>query len=246
MSFNVRKDNMPDLIHIYYKNQQEGPYSPEQIQDMIAKGVVTPVTLAWKEGMSDWAPLNTIVSCVARQQVSMPQPPPIAQPAPQTNVTSPSIAGTGPKGIGGWLLFFCVSLTILSPLNYLYRICKFSLELKQSQLLLVQFPNLKTAAMWEFFGIFAILLYGFIVGCMIWNRNPNGRKIAKKFLLIRLFGLIGIVFISIIIMGDMPFKVVASVIGSAVSSIFLNFIWFLIWWFYFKRSKRVRNTYGAN
>lgn len=219
---------MPDLIHIYHNKQQEGPYSPEQLQDMIAKGAVAPITLAWKEGMSDWAPLNTIVACAETQQAITPPPP---------------VAATGPKGVGGWLVFFCVVLTILGPLHFLAQI---SIAWKQFPPVFAQFPNLKTAIMWEQAGLIALLIYGFIVGCMIWNGNPRGREIAKKFLLIRLFGFIGIEFITVVIMRELPSQVVASVIDGVAVAVFVNLISFLIWWLYFKKSKRVRNTYGAN
>jgi hypothetical protein len=234
---------MPDLIHIYHNNQQEGPYSSDQLHDMIAKGTVTPVTLAWTEGMSAWAPLNTIVACAERTFPTVPPPPPAAYAAPQPSETSPPVDVPGPKGVGGWLLFFCVGLTILGPL---YNLGQISMNWEQAQPAFAQFPSLKTAVMWENAGTVALIIYGFIVGCMIWGGNPNGREIAKKFLLIRLFGFIGIEFIAVVIMGDMPTEVVASVIGAAVGAIFGNLISFLIWWFYFKKSKRVRNTYGAN
>jgi len=231
---------MPDLIHIYHNNQQEGPYSPEQLRDMIAKGTVTPVTLAWKEGMSDWTPVNTIISLPEATRTDAPPPPP-SEAVQQPSVASPPVAATGPKGVGGWLVFFCVGLTILGPL---YSLGQISMNWEKAQPAFAQFPNLKTAVMWENAGSIALLIYGFIVGCMIWSGNPNGREIAKKFLLIRLFGFIGIEFITVVIMGDMPSQVVASVIGAAIGAVFANLVVFLIWWFYFKKSKRVRNTYG--
>lgn len=234
---------MPDVIYIYHNNRQEGPYSSDQLHDMIAKGVVTPVTLAWKEGMSGWAALNTIVACAERPSRTGPPPPPAAYAAPPPIKASPLGDVPGPKGVGGWLLFFCVGLTILSPLFSLSQIL---VDWEEAQPAFAQFPSLKTAAMWEMVGSIALISYGFIVGCMIWGGNPNGREIAKKFLLIRLFGFIGIEFIAVVIMGDMPTEVVASLISFAVGEVFVHLIWFLIWWFYFKKSKRVRNTYGAN
>jgi hypothetical protein len=231
---------MPDLIHVYHNNQQEGPYSHDQLREMIANGAVTPVTLAWQEGMSEWAPLNTIISLPATTPAAVPPPPP-TEAVQQQSVATPPVAATGPKGVGGWLVFFCVGLTILGPL---YSIGQLSTSWEQAQPAFAQFPSFKTAIMWENAGSIALLIYGFIVGCMIWSGNPNGREIAKKFLLIRLFGFVGIEVITIIIMGDMPSQVVASVIGACVGAVLANVFWFLIWWFYFKKSKRVRNTYG--
>ncbi len=234
---------MANLIHIYHNNQQEGPYSPEQLRDMMASGTVTPITLAWREGMSDWAPLETIMSTFQSTMApTAPSPPARADAVSQANVASPPVTATGPKGVGGWLLFFCVGLTILSPLFSLGQI---SMNWEQAQPAFDQFPTLKTAVMWENAGSIALVVYGFIVGCIIWSGNPNGRRIAKKFLLIRFFGFIGIEFVAVVIMGDMPSQVVTSVIGAGIGAVFREGLWFLIWWLYFKKSKRVRNTYGA-
>ena len=91
---------MPDLIHVYHNNQQEGPYSHDQLREMIANGAVTPVTLAWQEGMSEWAPLNTIISLPATTPAAVPPPPP-TEAVQQQSVATPPVAATGPKGVGG-------------------------------------------------------------------------------------------------------------------------------------------------
>jgi hypothetical protein len=121
-----------------------------------------------------------------------------------------------------------------------------SMTWEQAQPTFDQFPSLKTAAMWENVGLVALLIYGFIVGCMIWSGNPNGREIAKKYLLIRLFGFIGIELVAVVVMGDMPAQLVTSVAGAMIGVGFREVVFFLVWWFYFKKSKRVRNTYGVD
>ena len=230
---------MPELTHVYHNGQQEGPYSHAQLREMIANGTVTPVTLAWQEGMSEWSPLNTIISLPATTPAAVPPPP--TEGVQQQSVAAPPVVTTGPKGVGGWLVFFCVGLTILGPLFSLGQI---TMHWEQAQPAFAQLPNLKTAVMWENIGSVALLIYGFIAGCMIWGGNSSGRDIAKQYLLIRLFGFIGLEFVTVVIMGDMPSQVVTSVIGAAVGAVFREIVYFLIWWFYFKKSKRVRNTYG--
>ncbi|MBT3192566.1 MAG: DUF4339 domain-containing protein [Verrucomicrobia bacterium] len=234
---------MEDLIHICHNNQQEGPYSPEQIRTMISSGVIMPASLAWKEGMSDWAPLDTIMSCDT--PVTIPAsslPPPVSHTSPESGMVAPDIP-TSPKRVGGWLMFFCVGLAILGPLFVLGQMF---VTWGQAQPAFDQFQNIRIAVMWENIGSVALLIYGFIAGCMIWGGHPGGREIAKKYLLIRLFGFVGIEFIAIMIMGDMPSQLVARVLGATVGAVFREIIYFLIWWFYFKKSKRVRNTYGVN
>ncbi|MCX7772641.1 MAG: GYF domain-containing protein [Clostridia bacterium] len=234
---------MQDLIYIYHNNQQEGPYAPEQLLNMIAEGTLTPVTLAWKEGMSDWAPLHIVMSCkVLKQATQMPPPPSIDQQITQLKVPTPSAATTGLKGVGGWLLFFCVGLTILGPLLSLGQI---TMDWVKAKPLFFYFPNAKIAIMFESIGLMALLIYGFIAGCMIWGGNARGREIAKRYLLIRLVGFIGVELICVMIMWDLVSQNVTLVIDAMVKPVFREVGFFLIWWFYFKKSKRVRNTYGA-
>src|SRR6202522_1899507 len=36
------------------QGQQQGPYSEAQLRELFAKGIVTPGTLLWSEGMANW------------------------------------------------------------------------------------------------------------------------------------------------------------------------------------------------
>ena len=49
-------------LYLYQNEQQTGPFSEEQISQMLRAAIVSPDTLGWKEGMSGWKPLSTIVS----------------------------------------------------------------------------------------------------------------------------------------------------------------------------------------
>jgi len=64
-------------IFIAKDKQQTGPFSEEQVQAMVASGMVSHSDLAWHEGLSGWIPLNQVlnVNPSARQPN---QPPPIA------------------------------------------------------------------------------------------------------------------------------------------------------------------------
>ena len=154
----------------------------------------------------------------------------------------PASADQNPIGIGGWLLLFCVGLTIIGPL---YSCCWINANWQITQIKFDHMPNLKLAAVWENAGMLALVVYGFVVGLMIWRGNANGREIAKKYLIIRLLSFILIEIVTIMLLGSKPhhsFTVVNyGVACPAIGEIF----YFLIWWLYFKKSIRVRNTYGA-
>jgi hypothetical protein len=234
---------MCPLIHIFQNNRQEGPYTAEQVQAMLESGIVAPITLAWKEGMSEWAPLSTVMTPTPpATPVSAPPPPPLAHEAAPMIVQTPIPSGSvGPKGVGGWLVFFCVGLTILGPL---FSLGQMVTAWEDSQAGFSSFPSIKTAVIWENFGSALLLIYSFVVGCIVWSGSPNGKSVAKKYLVIRLFGFIGVEFIAILLMGDLPSEVLAAGIGGVFGAGITEVFYFLIWWFYFKKSKRVRNTYG--
>jgi hypothetical protein len=48
-------------IYININQQQEGPYSPDQINKMLQNGQISPESPAWTEGMPNWQPLSTPV-----------------------------------------------------------------------------------------------------------------------------------------------------------------------------------------
>jgi len=138
-------------------------------------------------------------------------------------------------------VFFCVGLTILSPLASLGQI---ALSWEQSKPAFDMYPSIRTAITFENLGMVAILVYGFVVGCMIWSGNRNGRTLARRYLLIRLFGFFGVEIVVMLIMSGLSSEIMAAVIGVVVGAQFRELVYFLVWWFYFKKSKRVSNTYG--
>lgn len=239
-------------IYVAKSDQQTGPFSEQQIESMLNSGMIVLTDLAWHAGLSDWVPLHQVLKVSA--PMALPAKPPLLgapmrATARATQLASPSateshdssVASVGPKGVGGWLVFFCIGLTILSPLLVLGQMVS---TWKASEGAFGEFPEIKTAMLWENFGSIMLLIYGFIVGCIIWSGNPQGRSIARQFLLIRLFGFIGIELSTLLMMSGLPSNIVAGGVRGVGGAVFNAGIYFLVWWSYFKKSKRVKNTYG--
>ena len=151
-----------------------------------------------------------------------------------------------PIGVGGWLLFFCVSLTIIGPL-FSFGILMDSWETAKPAFAYI--PSLKTITSFELLGSAVIVIYGFVIGCKIWAGNPEGKWLAKQYLKVRFFGFIGIETIVLLMMylNKMPSSWMPGIIGGMIGRIiFGEGFFFLVWWFYFKKSKRVKNTYDRN
>ena len=73
-----------------------------------------------------------------------------------------------PRGIGGWLLYFCIELTIVGPLVWLGRMGR---KLYAAGFRL--FPSITLAVMWESFGFSLLVIYSVAVGWIIggWGRG---------------------------------------------------------------------------
>jgi hypothetical protein len=150
---------------------------------------------------------------------------------------------TGPKGVGGWLLFFCVQLTILGPL---WSLVQMGDAWDMAEPSFDQYPALRTVAAWDVASTVTFVVFGFIVGCIIASGNPQGRKAAKTYLLVNLLGGMTATAISFIAgshLMDLPSGGPDPVLAF-MSTCIRPIIWTSIWWLYFAKSKRVRNTYG--
>ena len=102
---------MSILIHISRNGQQEGPYTAEQIQQMLADGSIARYTLAWKEGLSQWVPLSQILDS------SPPQPSHIAPPpGPIAPVATIQHSGIGRLAYFGILIGILIGITLLTAI----------------------------------------------------------------------------------------------------------------------------------
>lgn len=90
----------PIAYHIILEGQQAGPFTMEQLQQMLAAGQVTPDHMVWRPGQAEWQPLQRFLP--------PPLPPPAAAPArpaapTQTPVmTVPAVARPKKKSMA-WL-----------------------------------------------------------------------------------------------------------------------------------------------
>ena len=152
-------------------------------------------------------------------------------------------AASAPATVGGWLLFYCVGLVILSPLATFGRMVS---DWEEAKPVFDVYPFFKTAVIVECMGLTALVLAGFLVGLLIWSGNPSGREFAKTYMLSRLFGLMGLEIIVLFLVRDLPADAMLSVTGEVAAAVVVQCVWFTIWWLYFLKSKRVQALYGDN
>jgi hypothetical protein len=49
-------------LYLYQNDQQVGPFTESQIKEMVASGSIQEIDLCWHEGLSDWQPINAVLS----------------------------------------------------------------------------------------------------------------------------------------------------------------------------------------
>ena len=87
----------PVQIYLFQNDQQTGPYTEQQIRDLLAAGSLQSTDVCWHEGLPDWQPLESVISFRSSgpeiPNISLSAP---SQPAPtvvQTNVRQGALIG---------------------------------------------------------------------------------------------------------------------------------------------------------
>ena len=59
-------------LYLYQNDQQTGPFTVDQVQEMLRAGTITRDTLGWKEGLAEWSPLSSLLTTAG---INAPPPP---------------------------------------------------------------------------------------------------------------------------------------------------------------------------
>jgi hypothetical protein len=131
----------------------------------------------------------------------------------------------GLSGVGGWLLLYCIGTAILLPLAVFGRMRGWQF---QNPLYLLEQIR---------------LLYGALVGVFLWMERPIAIYLLRIYFIILAANCL-LTFLRLISVAvtshTAPFRV--SGFGSAIWAVAVAIAWLV----YFRKSERVRNTYGAN
>ena len=141
-------------------------------------------------------------------------------------------------GVRGWLLFFCFGLVILSPLSGLYNCFTLWNILPYYQL---YYPNLASIFLGVIFVTVAIIIFSIIAGISLWRIKPNAVQLTKYFLILYIIN----EFINYILLStaDGPGQLSSFMGTQGTLYLLRSTAYFIGWYFYLKKSKRVKNTY---
>lgn len=143
------------------------------------------------------------------------------------------------NGVKGWLLFLCISLTILSPL---YTLGQLGVEWRDTEPLFGAFPSLKDAVVFESLCMVGLMAFSIYAGSVLWSVKPGAVKVAKNyFLVLLLYSLVFPFVLSAI--ADLPSVADNEIAKEGVKNAIRGILAFAIWFTYLNKSRRVRATY---
>ncbi len=141
-------------------------------------------------------------------------------------------------GVKGWLLFFCVSLTILSPLFTVYNLIS---GINESKYLINYYPDWLTVVVIDSILIVGLMVFSIYSGIALWTIKPNAVRVTKNYL----YSLLAYVFISSFLpfTAGLPSQANEAMVQPVIMSALRSIVYFGIWFAFLQTSKRVKATY---
>lgn len=143
------------------------------------------------------------------------------------------------KGVKGWLLLFCVGLTVFMPAVTFFNLYS---GYKDSTGVISAYPGLKTLVYADALLSVALAVLGFYAGLLLWKVKPKAVKTAKLYLIALLVysGITLLLPYTVGLSEEMSGQLIKIISVSSARTVIYVIIWFL----YLSKSKRVKATYG--
>ena len=144
------------------------------------------------------------------------------------------------KGVKGWLLLFCVSLTVLDPLATLLNVlavtsaAKPQFEENQGLFRLVLIGGIS---------VIALRVYGIYTGIALWKVVPNALAIVRKYLFVVFLYSVFTVFLPKL--AGVPEETYQETSHVSLVNACLTVLYVMLWYLYLNKSRRVKATYGS-
>lgn len=140
--------------------------------------------------------------------------------------------------VGGWMLFFCISMCVLRPVVGGFQIY---LEVSAFAWKEANFPGRLLFA--SAVGVeLSVIAFGLVAGIFLWRLRPRGIWMAKTFLLVQflvpVLFLIALTTFVKVLGGDS-----AALVPTMLPALGRALVYGVVWWLYLSRSHRVMRTY---
>lgn len=150
------------------------------------------------------------------------------------------MGGGPPRGVAGWLLFLCLTLTVLMPAATLTALWLGW----PPEAMVAAYPGLGTALWLSTFGEALVLLFGLRTGIGLWRVEAGALPRARRFLL-ALAGWRVTVPLLVGGLAQLPPEATEAALVEGFKDTARSLAFVLAWWVYLKRSRRVAATYDA-
>jgi hypothetical protein len=140
--------------------------------------------------------------------------------------------------VGGWLLLFCLGLTIFSPLLTIFNLVT---TYEQTYQFFDQYPGFQTIYYVDGFLSTILMLLSIRAGIALWGIKPGAVQTAKTYLLLFLGYTVVAIFLPF--MAGLPSSVNDAMIPEVVKGAIKSVVYVAIWYSYLNVSKRVHATY---
>jgi hypothetical protein len=144
----------------------------------------------------------------------------------------------GPVGVKGWLLWFCLVLTVFNPLLTVYNLVS---GYTQASPLFDRFPGFRVVTILDFVLSAGIVCFGIYAGIALWKKRDGAVRTAKGYL--QTFLAYAVIESVLPFMAGLPSAANEVMLPEVLKSGFRGLVFFAIWYSYLNRSKRVKNTF---
>ncbi len=145
------------------------------------------------------------------------------------------------KGVGGWLLFLCVTLTVLDPSAVLINLF---IVADAAKPYFPEHPGFFRLILVNGVAGIALSVFSLYAGISLWKRLPGAIAVARKYLRTVCAYSVLAPFLPRLI--GSTFQATDETFALTCLNSFFTIIYAGIWYLYLNRSRRVRATYGDN
>jgi hypothetical protein len=145
------------------------------------------------------------------------------------------------KGVKGWLLLLCVSMTILTPMTGLVSLMAVSDALKPH---FDQDPALFNLVLISGICNICLLVYSMYAGMSLWRVAPNAVTSAKRYLLVLFHYSFFSIFLPQLV--GLSEKTQTEIYKTSPLFNLIVMLEAFMWYLYLRKSKRVKATYGED
>ena len=154
----------------------------------------------------------------------------------------PDLSLDGPKGVGGWLAFLIIILTILSPVANIAMLAKDFHEIEMETPIML---HISAYVQYKWFCWGAVIVASVIsiaAGCLLWKKH-EWKSVRYTISALWLIGPFSIVLVGLYFYMSFGTDMIGGFIKDMSGPFTKSILWAVVWTAYLLKSKRVSNTY---